>query len=133
MRNFPTLIFPFLLYNVFAFLIFPTYGADFEWTLAEFTMVSGVRFGLTVGTVIIVLSLILLGYEVVRAARITHSSVADHIWATVLLIVFLLEFLFIDKAATSTFFILTALSAIDLVTGFSVSIKAAHRDMTLDV
>jgi hypothetical protein len=134
MRNFPTLLVPFVLYNVFAYLIFPPYGADFDWVLRpRLAMASGVTFSLTVGTLIVVLALVLLCFEIVRAARIDTWSVLDHIYATGLFVVFLLEFLFLAPAATGTFFVLTVIALIDLVTGFSVSIRAAHRDMTLDM
>jgi hypothetical protein len=132
MRHFPLLLIPFLLYNAFAFLIFADPEADFR-AAAMFSvaMVSGATFTLTVSATIILLALLLLGVEVVKATRIGSGSVADHVLATALFIVFLLEFLLVEQAATSTFLVLMAISLVDLVCGFAVSIRSATRDVTL--
>jgi hypothetical protein len=132
MRYVPLLVVPFVLYNVFAFLIFANVEADFRAaSLFSVAMVSGATFTLTVGTSIILLALVLLGAEVVKSTRIGRGSIADHILATVLLIVMLLEFLLVPEAATGTFFVLLAIALVDLVCGFAVSIRTASRDISL--
>jgi hypothetical protein len=125
MRNVPLLLIPFLLYNAFAFLIFEDY--------AVFTvpMVSGADFALTVSAAIILMALVLLGFEVVKATRIGSNNVIDQVFATGLFVAFLLEFLLVRQAATGTFLILMAIALVDLVCGFAVSLKAAHRDVTV--
>jgi hypothetical protein len=46
-------------------------------------------------------------------------------------ILFLVEFLLVGAAASSLFFILMLMSLVDVVAGFTVSITAAGRDVTL--
>ena len=88
MRYVPLLVVPFLLYNAFAFLIFADYEADFrEADLFSVTMPSGAPFALTVATTIVLLALVLLGVEVVKAARIGAGSIVDHVLATALFVV----------------------------------------------
>ena len=132
MRYIPLLLVPFLLYNAFAFLIFEDYEAGFA-TATVFTLplVSGTDFSLTVSAAIILMALVLLGFEVIKATRVGSSNVADQLLATVLFVAFLLEFLLVRQAATSTFLILMAIALVDLVCGFAVSLKAAHRDVTI--
>jgi hypothetical protein len=134
MRYVPLLLFPFILYNAFAFLIFAEYQADFrEAYLISVTMPSGAPFVLTVATSIILLALVLLGVEVVKAARIGAGSIVDHVLATALFVAALLEFLLIRQAATGTFLVLTVIALLDLICGFAVSIRTAVRDVSLDV
>jgi hypothetical protein len=95
-------------------------------------IVSGATFSLTVSATIILMAVMLLGFEVVKAARIGSGSIADHMLATALFVLFLLEFLLVPEAATSTFAILMAIALVDLVCGFAVSLKSATRDVSLN-
>ncbi len=132
MRYVPLLVVPFLLYNVFAFLIFADAGADFgAESMLSLTMASGATFTLSVGATVILFALLLLAIEVVKAARIGAGSIFDHVAATALFVAFLLEFVLVRQAATSTFLVLTAIALIDLVCGFSVSIRTASRDVSI--
>jgi hypothetical protein len=133
MRYVPLLLFPFILYNAFAFLIFADYQVDFrEAYLFNVTMPSGVPFVLTVATSIIILALVLLAVEVVKAARIGAGSIVDHMLATALFVAALLEFLLVRQAATGTFLVLTVIALLDLICGFAVSIRTAIRDVSLN-
>jgi hypothetical protein len=133
MRYVPLLLIPFLLYNAFAFLIFGDYDADFrEAYLLSVTMPSGATFTLSVATSIVLLALVLLGVEVVKAARVGSGSIVDHVLATALFVAFLVEFLLIRQAATGTFLVLTTIALVDLVCGFAVSIRTASRDISLE-
>ena len=133
MQYVPLLIIPIGLYNIFAFFLFSDYpdaAAGFrDAALFEVTMVSGARFTLTVGASIILMALVLLGAELIKATRITASAVGDHILATIVFVVCLLEFLLVQGCATSTFLILTAIALFDLVCGFAISLRSATRDV----
>jgi hypothetical protein len=132
MRYVPLLLFPFILYNAFAFLIFADSQTDFrEARLFSLSLPSGATFVLTVSTTILLLALVLAAAEVVKAARIGSGSIVDHIFATALFVIALFEFLFVKQAATGTFLLLTVIALIDLVTGFAVSIRTASRDVVL--
>src|SRR5262245_267435 len=98
MRYLPLLVVPFLLYNAFAFLIFTNYDADFrEAALWSVRLPSGAHFTLTVSAAILILAVLLLGIEVVKAARIGAGSIVDHVFATILLIAFVVEFLLVPQ------------------------------------
>jgi hypothetical protein len=134
MHVFPLLIIPIVLYNVFAFFIFTDYDAGFR-SAAIFTvpMVSGARFTFTVSAAIILMALVLLAAELMKATRITASAVGDHVVATAIFVACLLEFLLVRQGATSTFLILTMIALLDLVGGFAVSLRSATRDVNLAV
>ena len=67
-----------------------------------------------------------------KATRLSSRSIVDHLLSTVLFIVMLLEFLLVRQAATSTFFLLMVISFVDVVGGFSVTIRSAQRSMSID-
>jgi hypothetical protein len=89
-------------------------------------------FSLTVATAIVLLALVLLGVELVKAARIGAGSIVDHVLATILLLAFVVEFLLVEQAATGTFLVLAMIALVDLVCGFAVSIRSASRDISLE-
>ena len=50
----------------------------------------------------------------------------------VLFIVCIVELLLVPEAATSTFFLLTLIALIDVVAGYSVTIRGALRDLSVN-
>lgn len=132
MRHIPLLVAPFVIYNILAFFIFSDSAVDYrEAAVGSIPMASGVTFTLSVSTTLILLALLLLAVEVVKAARIGRGSITDHVLATALFVVFLVEFLLVPQAATGTFVILTAIALVDLICGFAISIRTATHDVTV--
>ena len=133
MRYLPLLVVPFLLYNAFAFLVFSEAESDFrEAVMFTASLPSGATFSLTVAAAILLLALVLLGVEVIKATRISSGSVVDHVMAVALFVIFLLEFLLVPEAATSTFVVLMGIALVDLVCGFAVSLNTASRDIQVN-
>jgi hypothetical protein len=56
--------------------------------------------------------------------------VLDHLFSTIVFIAFLVEFLIVPGASTSIFFLLMIMALIDVMAGFSVSIRSAGRDVS---
>jgi hypothetical protein len=79
----------------------------------------------------IVITLVLLFVELVKATRTGGTSIVDHALSTILFVLCLIEFLVVQRAATSVFFIITVVTMIDVVAGFSITIRAARRDLAL--
>ena len=130
--NIPLLIAPLLVYNAFAFGLM---GGDIgdPWSAPLFTiqMVSDARWTLTLGDVMIVAALILLFLEILKATRTGVSSIIDHILSTLLFVAYLVEFLLVPQTATSVFFILMCVSLIDVIAGYSITIRGATRDIAI--
>ena len=127
----PLLIIPFILYNIGLTGVIEE--ADDPWRAELFSlpMMSGGTFALTLGDALILLALILLFIEVVKATRTSSFSVIDHLLSTLVFVAFLVEFLLVKGAAHSVFFILTVIALVDVLAGFSVSIRSASRDVTI--
>ncbi|OYW60084.1 MAG: hypothetical protein B7Y01_04815 [Xanthobacter sp. 17-67-6] len=124
----PLLIIPLAIYNIIAFL---TPGVAWTSGLAEIAMMSGVRWTLTVSDVFLALCLFVLLFEVMKATRISSRSIVDHILSLLLFVCALIEFLMVPQAGTSPFALLVAIMLLDVIIGFSVSIRVAQRDVAL--
>ena len=131
--GFPLLVIPFAVYNIIEFLIpGPTPGAFWTNVIGNITLASGGIWMLTVGDLTIAISILILFVELLKATRLSSRSIVDHLLSTLLFIVMLVEFLLVKQAATGTFFLLMTISLVDMVGGFSVTIRSAQRDITID-
>ena len=128
----PLMIFPLIAYNV---LVFSPYGdlgpAVLENPVLSVSMMSGALWTMQVSDIVIVGALLLLFVEVLKATRTGPWSVIDHLLSTLVFVAFLVEFLLVGRAATDLFFILTVIAFVDLIAGFSVSIRSAGRDVSI--
>ena len=104
-------------------------GTDWDRPVTSLMMMSGVTWSMTIRDVLIVVGLFLLFFEILKATRIGKLSIVDHLLSTLVLIGFIIEFLVVPAAATSTFFILMMMALVDVMAGFSVSIRSATRDL----
>ena len=127
----PLLIIPFLIYNLGLAGVFGAADAPFSGSVFSMHMMSGGVFTMTVSDLIMVIALLLLFFEILKATRTNNSSVIDHLLSTFVFVAFLVEFLVVAGAATSVFFLLMIMAAIDLMAGFSVSIRSAGRDVSI--
>ena len=126
----PLMIIPLILYNVV--MLGPGSGiGGLESHILELPMLSGATWILNVGDLFILIALVLLFIEIMKATRTGAFSVIDHLLSTFVFIAFLLEFLLVQGAATQVFFILMVIAFIDVIAGFSVSIRSAGRDVSI--
>lgn len=131
--GFPLLVVPFAFYNIVEFLL-PGAAPGQFWTtvLWRMTLASGAEWSLTAGDLIIAISILILFVEQIKSTRLSSRSIIDHLLATVLFIVMLIEFLLVKQAATATFFLLMMIGFVDVVGGFSISIRTAQRNVMID-
>lgn len=130
LSHLPLMIVPFILYNGGLIGLFG--GAD-RWgtELFSITMISQGVWSMTVGDLIIVIALVLLFVEVTKSTRTSQASVVDHLLSLAVFVFFLVEFLLVQEAATSLFFVLMFIALVDVLAGFTVSLRAASRDVNL--
>jgi hypothetical protein len=95
-------------------------------------MQSGATWVISLGDTLIALSLVFLFIEMLKATRTSSRSLFDHLLSTVVFIGALVEFLLVPQAASSVFAILLTMSLIDVLAGWSVSMRAARRDLTVE-
>ena len=124
----PLLVIMLIVYNAVVFLGSP---ATLDTGLLSLDLMSGARWTLTVSDALIMLGLVLLYVEIFKSTRTSVGAVINHTLSMLVFVLFLVEFIVVDVAGTSTFLILTLMSLIDVVAGFTVTIVAARRDFSV--
>jgi hypothetical protein len=126
----PLMIVPFILYNIGLAGLFD--GANpWDAVLFSIPMLSGGMWSMTLGDLMVVIALVLLFVEVLKSTRTSSASVVDQLLSLVVFVLFLVEFLLVQGAATSLFFVLMFIALIDVLAGFTVPLRAASRDVNL--
>ncbi|MBX7256352.1 MAG: hypothetical protein K1Y02_08305 [Candidatus Hydrogenedentes bacterium] len=126
--------FPLLALVLVAYNVAMLAGVDFEanptmFHIPHMTRETPTAFG--AGDFLVGLGIVLLFAEILKATRLSKTAVIDHMLSTVVFIVFLVELIVVAGAGTATFILLTLLSLIDLIAGFTVSIATARRDLAI--
>jgi hypothetical protein len=122
----PLSIIPFILYNVLMLA-----GVDLGGSLVGdgITMMSGGVWKFTWGDLILLVTMVILFIEIVKATYTGTASMIDHGLSMVVFIACLIEFLMVRQAATSVFFLVMVATLIDVVAGFTIGIRVAKRDI----
>ncbi len=110
------------------YLIMMLSGADLSISVFTATLVSGAQFSPTRGDLLIILGIVFLYAEIFKSTRTSTASVIEHGISMAVFLAFLIVFLTIKDAGTSTLLILTLMSLLDVVGGFTVTISTARRD-----
>lgn len=135
LKWFPLLLISVIFYNLLVYggTMFVPAGETADIFLARDliapTMFSGEVWHLRIGDFVIFMTLIFLFIEIAKSTRTTSMEVVNHGLSMLVFVICLIEFVTLPKFATSTFFMITAMSMFDVVAGFTVSIVAAKRDL----
>lgn len=122
----PLTIIPFILYNLLMIT-----GVDLNGSLvgSGITMMSGGVWVFTWSDLLLLIGMVVLFIEIVKATYTGTASMIDHGLSMVVFIAFLVEFLLVSQASSSTFFLLMMASLIDVIAGFTIGIRVAKRDI----
>ncbi len=129
LAHLPLMIVPFVLYNLGLTGLLGGDGNPWGNVLFSMPMLSGGVWSFTLGDLVTIVALALLFVELVKSTRTSNASIVDHLLSLAVLVLFIVEFLLVQGAATSLFFLLMFVAAIDVLAGFSVSLRAASRDV----
>ena len=122
---------PLLAFVVIAYAAFALGGADFALARFTVTMPSGGMWQISLGDMLLAAALFVLFFEILKSTRTGGNSVVDHALSLIVFMVCLILLLVWQAAATSLFFLITLISLVDVMAGFSVTIRAARRDYTV--
>ena len=127
--NFPLIVVSLAIYNMVAFL---TPGVGWAEPLYSVRIVSGAEWTITAGDALIALSVVFMFFEMVKAARPGSHSIYDHLLSTLVFVAALVEFLLVREAGTSVFAILVLIAFVDVIGGWSISVRTARRDLMIE-
>jgi hypothetical protein len=91
-------------------------------------MFSGDAWGVSFADVFMGLSLLLLFVEIVKATRTDAMSIVNHGLSMLLCVICIIQFVTMKGFSNSVFFLLTLMTILDVVAGFTITIVAAKRD-----
>ncbi|MEH2511680.1 hypothetical protein V1291_003034 [Nitrobacteraceae bacterium AZCC 1564] len=124
MIGFPLLLIPLAIYNIFVFLM-P--GVAFTSPIVSVTLMSGVTWTVTFGDALLALAMLLLMFEVIKAARPGARYVTDHLLSLIVFGAATAEFVLLAPFGNSTFFLLVVLTAVEFLAGSVIGIRNRSR------
>ena len=133
LRAFPMILLAVIVYNL---LVFGggAAGHDVTAMLSQATtikVVSGDLWKITLGDGFVAAGLALLFIETIKATNTGHREIINHALSVLTFMGAVVEFLVLKGFGTSPFFFITAMCLFDVVAGYTISIIAARRDMTI--
>ena len=118
MVRFPLLLIPLAIYNIIVWLM-PS--VSFTETLStKVPLVSGVEWAITLGDILLALSVVLLWLEVMKGARSGAKFLTDHLLSLVVFAAAAAEFVLWPKFGNSIYFLLTLLALVEFLSGISL-------------
>ena len=134
----PLLVVPVVIYNLVVLLggsapdavLGP--AAVLSEMLLRVPMTSGAVWSISVGDLILFLSLILLFVELLKSTSSQRVAIVNHALSMVLFVVCLVEFLLLPGFAGSVFFLILTMVLLDVLAGFIVTIIASRRDFDMN-
>lgn len=130
---FPLLVIPWLVYNILAvFTIGSVDGAHNVMVQPLFSIPMpspGTKWTVAIGDIILLGALICLFFELLKSTKSDKVAIVNHSLSMVLFIVCLVEFLLLKSFATSTFFLVTCMTLMDVLAGFIVTAISARKDI----
>jgi hypothetical protein len=97
----------------------------------EIAMIHETRWVFRSGDVVLLLVLVLLFVELLKATYTATPSLVNHALSMLVFVVCLIEFLMVKQAASSVFFFITVAALIDVVAGYTISVRMARRDLQI--
>ncbi len=132
LTSFPLFLILLVAYILLALGALGADGQRFGETLLLMPLFSGAQLRLSVNGLLLAIGLLFLFLELLKSTRTGPSSVLDHLLSTLVFAAFLVTFVVLPAAGTETFLLLTLMSAVDVLAGFSVALAASRRDLTLE-
>lgn len=126
----PLMFIPIGIYSIIALLAGSTQGVDVFATQLEKSSIymplpSGISWGISGGTLIVALGLLILFYELIRGVANSPYAIVHHTLSVLLALSALGLFLVFDSFGTSTFFLLFIMCTLDMIGGVIVNIADA--------
>ena len=134
LRIFPMILIAVIAYN---FLVFGS-GAVGQHDIAamlesgvSLALFSGDLWKITLGDAFVAGALLLLFVEIIKAAGTSHREILNHGLSMLTFVAAVVEFLVLKGFGTSTFFLITVMCLFYVVAGYTISIVAAKRDLSM--
>jgi len=122
---------PFFGILLLLYLMLGMSGVDFSAPVMEMTLWSGALWKPTTGDLFVMLGVVTLYLEILKATKTGTASIVEHVASMFVFILYLILFIVMGVAGTSTFLILSLMSLLDVIAGFTITIIASRRDLNM--
>lgn len=125
---------PLFLVMLIVYYIMTLSGVDFNAAdkLFEISLPSGAKWALTSSNLFILFCVIVLFIEIIKSTRTGAGAIAENSLSILVFIVCLMLFMLYQPAGTSVFLIMTLMSLLDSIAGFTITVIASRRDLNLN-
>ena len=128
-RQIPFMVFAIALYFL---LVAAARSLSLDRTVFTLPLPSGARMDMKVGELFILIAAVLSFIELINSTSASATAILNHGLSLGVFLICLLLFLLVPSAGTGTFLLMTLLTLIDTVAGYSISIMRARRDFTME-
>jgi hypothetical protein len=122
--GFPLLLIPLAICNIIVFLM-P--GVLLTEPVLTLTLMSGVPWPVTLGDTLLALGIVLLLFEIIKSVRPGGKYLTDHLLSLAVFGGAAAEFVMLPQFGSSTYFMLTLLALVDLLSGFVLRTRRPAR------
>lgn len=122
--GFPLLLIPLAICNIIVFLM-P--GVLLTEPVLTLTLMSGVPWPVTLGDTLLALGIVLLLFEIIKGVRPGGKYLTDHLLSLAVFGGAAAEFVMLPQFGSSTYFMLTLLALVDLLSGFVLRTRRPAR------
>jgi hypothetical protein len=127
LRAIPLMTLVVIVYFAIAFLAPDLVDKD----LLALNLPSGRHWALTTGGLLLTFGLMMIFLEVLKSARTSVTTLIDHGLSFLLFTLCLVLFLIVPQAGTQTFFLILIMTALDVISGFTVTLAASRRSVDI--
>ena len=124
-------LFGFFLIGYYVLYLVGIFPEELNHQVFSTNLPSGQLWEPTLAVMVILLGLVALFIELFKSTRTSSVSIIDHILSTFVLVAFMVSWMIFEWAGNSVFLILTIMSFLDVIAGFTITIASARRDLSL--
>jgi hypothetical protein len=101
--------------------------------LPKFALISGATLSVSGNELFLMGVVFLLFFEIIKASNATQNTVfIEHILSTLTFVGFVVMFLTVPACGNATFLILTLMSLVDVLAGWTITYRTALRDWAVE-
>ena len=97
-------------------------------TMFSISLPSGAKMPVSAHEFLLVLAVFFLYVELFKSTRTANATIVEHVLSLLVFMAFFVELIVFRPAGTPTFLIMTLLSFLDVIAGFTITISTARRD-----
>ncbi len=103
---------------------------ELDHQLFSITLPTNATLKIDISDIFIIVGVFSIFFEAVKSAQISTAGVYESTLSIIVSIAFLISFLLVQKAGTTTFLILMLMSFTEAISGFIISVSVARRDIS---